>query len=267
MADQSSGLDFLLNNTNLFLLVSNIILVFVTGVYVYLTKKILDSTKKEIELSYSPVIGIEIQDMKIGPMWGENRRELSVNLNLVNLGNAPAIRVWVDSEIILKFTDIRGEKIIPARFEPVQIPFIRQGDAINNRNISQFFGNTCVSKLIFDFLQEDLKNRERLQNNPSQEPIHSSRLKVFVYYKNHLDQFFMSIYETTIMPSTADGEPIPGFMPTSLPLRPAVIQDNHSITVIERRYPTPRFLVKPIESAKLVKEMATRDKKRGLCGS
>jgi hypothetical protein len=268
MADQPFDLwSFFLINTNFFLLLSNIILVIITGIYVYLTKKILESTKKEIDLSYSPVIGIQIQNMTISPVWGDNRRDFTVNLNLVNLGNAPAIRVWVDSAIILKFTDVSGEKIIPTRLGPAQIPFIRQGDSVNGGITAQFFGNTCISKLIFDFLQEDLKNRERLQSNSNQEPIKSSKLKIFVYYKNHLDQYFMSTYETYIMPTTADGIPIPGFVPTPLPMMPAVIQENQTIEVVERRIPTPRFFVKPIEGARLEKEMSERDKKRNLCGS
>jgi hypothetical protein len=242
-------------------------LVIITGIYVYLTKKILDSTKRELDLSYSPVIGIRIDQMRIGPVYGPDRRDFSVNLTLVNVGNAPAIQVLVDSVIVLKFTDINGEKIIPARFEPSHLPFLRENEELTGHQITQSFGNTCVSQMIFDFLRQDLMNRERIQNNPGQEPIKSSKLRIYVYYKNHLNQYFMSAYECDLQPWSVNGVLIPGFAPTSAPMETLpTLPNDQSIEIIENAIPRPIFTVRPIDVEKMNTDISKRNQKRNLCG-
>lgn len=268
MADPITDfLNYLNANSGSLLFISNILLVIITGAYVILTKRILESTKRDLDLSYSPVIGIRINDMTIGPVYGPDRRNFGVGLTVVNVGNAPAIQVLVDSEIVLKYTEIEGEKVIPARFEPSHIPYIRQGEEITGMNVHQSFGNSCISQMIFDFLREDLLNRERIQNQTHEEAFYSSKLRIFVYYKNHLNQYFLSAYETTIHPWTVNGVPIPGFAPTQAPLEtPPVLPNDQPIELIEIAIPRPTFIANPIDMEKMNKDIEERNRKRRLSG-
>ncbi len=162
---QQMDLLFWLNqNASLISLISNIILVIITGAYVYLTRKILESSRQQIELSYSPIIGIRIAGMRIHPVEPENgRRNLTIDLELANVGDSPALEVFIDSEIEFARTEINNEKIIPSRFEPPMIPYIRQSEVIRNMQTVQVFGNSCIEKLLFDFKQSYLLNIERLE--------------------------------------------------------------------------------------------------------
>jgi len=130
----SDILIFLNQNYGAISAISSVILILVTAAYVVLTKQILESTKHEIELSYSPVIGIRLGDMNILPVFGDNRRSFGVDFSITNVGNAPAIEVQIDSEIELTHSNIEGENVIPARFEPSMIPFLRQGEEIPDPN-------------------------------------------------------------------------------------------------------------------------------------
>ncbi|GAG59067.1 unnamed protein product [marine sediment metagenome] len=115
-----------INGSILSLLVT-IILVIITGVYVYFTKRILDSSIRQLNLLPNPVIGIRIEHMTVGKVFGPSRRNFSIGLSLTNVSNAPAIEVLIDAELTLQYSNIKGEKVIPVRFEPNSVPFIRQG--------------------------------------------------------------------------------------------------------------------------------------------
>jgi|WetSurMetagenome_2_1015567.scaffolds.fasta_scaffold48469_4 hypothetical protein len=265
--------EILNENSGTLLFLSNILLILVTGFYVFLTKKILDSSKRELDLSFSPVIGIQIDDITVGPTYNvgsrpnDNRRNMSINLTIVNIGNAPAIQVLVDSIVVLKYTDINGVKEIPARFEPSHIPYVIQGQEIGGDVVSQGFGNRCISQMHFDFLNQHLLNRERIQNEPSREPYNSSKIKIFVYYKNHLNQYFISTYETYIYPYSANNVPIPGFAPTQAPIStPPILPDDQIIQIRQNYIPRPIFIVKPIEENVITSEINVRNRYRNLCG-
>ncbi len=165
------------------------ILVVITGMYVYFTKKILDSSIRQLNLLPNPVIGIQIKEMVIGKVFGRSRRNMSICLSLTNIGNAPAIEILIDGEIILKYSDIKGEKAIPARFDPSSIPFISKGQELSEgHNTDLSFGNTCIDHLFDDFREFERLNIHRIKTDPTKEAYKSSKLKIYVYYQNNLGQ-------------------------------------------------------------------------------
>jgi hypothetical protein len=268
-------LDFLTlmnQNSGALTVISSIILIIITSIYVYLTKKILDSNKHDIELSYSPVIGIKINQMSILPVYGEGRRGFIVDLTIVNVGNAPAIEVKIDSEIELKHSDIKGEKIIPTRREPALIPFLRSGEEIPDSHAhdhdfqialtSQNFGNTCIDHMIFDFTKDRELNLERIHSDPSHESYVSTKLRIYVYCKNHLNQYFLSQYETYIEPFRVEGNPIPCFVILNNPGLP----NDRKIELIQEHFRRPIFLTKPISHEEMMQAINDRNRKRNLCG-
>lgn len=126
-----SILNWIQTNESIISLAATITLVIITGIYVYFTKRILDSTIRQSNLVPNPVVGIRLGRMDIFKIPEFSSHNLNIGLDLINIGNAPAIDVLVDAEIILKYSNIKGEKVIPSRFEPSFISFIRPGEEIS----------------------------------------------------------------------------------------------------------------------------------------
>jgi hypothetical protein len=151
---------------------ASIILVIVTGIYVYLTKRILEATKQQSQLSL-----------------------------------APAIEVLLDSEVEYRHTNISGEKFIPSRFEPNKIPFIKPSETLDKYHPS--FGNKFITHFFDEVRESSRLNIHRIETNPTQEPYKESRLYVYCYYKNTFGQFFKSSYSIEIGLDPSSDNPFP----------------------------------------------------------
>jgi len=247
-------MDWIRINEPIISLASSIMLIAVTSIYVYLTHKILNTTIRQSNLASNPVISIRLGKMSISKVWGKGRRSLSIGLNLANIGNAPAIDILVDGEIILQHSDIKGEMIIPARFEPIDIPFIRCGEDLPDEqgHNSLSFGNKCITHLLDDFRECYRLNLHRIETDPTREHHTASMLRVCIYYQNNLGQFFESIYETYLH----IGEKPHGNIP----------KNDESGTLSQIYLPRPKFSAGPILSDEVNKRIAERNSKRHLCG-
>lgn len=189
-------LDFIQQYSGALTFVATLMLVGLTAFYAYWTRGILAATANQSRLSLSPVIGIKIGKISISKVFGPKRRNVSVAVELLNVGNAPAIEVLVDAEIELRYSKINGESTIPARFEPEMIPFIRPGDTITEA--SPNFGNSLITHFFDDVRESSRLNIHRIETDPTQESYKTSKLKVVAYYRNSLGQYFVSHYETEI---------------------------------------------------------------------
>ena len=92
-------LEFLQQYSSALGFLANAILVSITAYYAHLTNGILKATANQSRLSLSPVVGIKVTDIHVSGVFGPDRRNLSVSLELTNVGNAPAIEVLVDADI------------------------------------------------------------------------------------------------------------------------------------------------------------------------
>lgn len=226
---------------------TNIILVIITGIYAYYTKQILDSSLNEVKLLSNPIIGINIDEIYISKVYGEKRRNLVVNLSIVNIGNDPAIDILVDAEIVLEYSDIKGEKNIPAVLGVNSIPFAKAGEEINEIGLNPSFGNTLISHLFDDFNESYRLNDYRINTNPSQDPYNASKLILYVYYHNNLGQYFKGEYILQL-----DMDKIP--------------KDDEVGKVNIIYVPRPIFRTYPITKDNLENEIKKRDEKRELGG-
>lgn len=240
-------------------LIASIILVIVTGIYVYFTKKILDSSIRQSNLVSNPVIGILLDKMVISKAFGP-RRQLNIGINLANVGNAPAIEVLVDAEIEFLYATSDKENIIPARFEPYSIPFIRPGEEITEDvSHNPNFGNSCLKLLFEDQSECSRLNINRIATNPQKEPYNPSILRVCIYYRNNLGQYFESIYEIHFNvgdPVKKAGKSI-DFIPPA---------DNETCNLYPQYIPRPKFHSGPIKREDVEKNLKIRDSKRKLSG-
>jgi hypothetical protein len=244
--------DWIRINEPIISLASSIMLIAVTGIYVYLTYRILGTTIRQSNLASNPVIGIRLGKMTISEVWENGRRSLNIGLNLANIGNAPAINVLVDGEIILQYSNIQGEMIIPARFEPSNIPFIRYGeDLAEGASHDLSFGNTCITHVLDDFRECLRLNLHRIETDPTREHHTASMLRVCIYYQNNLGQFFESIYETYLHIGKIPDGGIP--------------ENDETGTLSQIYIPRPKFSAGPILRDEVDKKIAERNSKRHLC--
>jgi hypothetical protein len=246
-----STLLFLQQYSGALTLLATVALVALTAFYAYWTRGILQATANQSRLSLSPVLGIEINKVSIGKVFGRRRRSLSVNITLTNVGNAPAIEVLVDADIELRYSRIQEEQVIPARFEPEMVPFIRPGDSIGG--ISLDFGNTLVTHFFDDLRESTRLNLHRIETDPTREPHLASRLRVVAYYRNSLGQYFKSHYVTEVTIWSPLGEE-------------KIPSDDETAEITLLRIPRPVFHAGISSSDETATEISLRDRKRELCG-
>ena len=231
--------------------IATMTLVSVTGYYAWLTRRILLATERQSKLSLDPVIGFEIESISISEVYGPNRRNMGVGLKITNVGNAPAIEVLVDAEIELRYSNISGEKVIPARFEPDMIPFLRPGEASDKAHPG--FGNKLITHFFDDVRESSRLNIHRIETDPAQESHKTSTLRLYAYYRNSLGQEFRSFYQIEIGMFTPIGEdPIP--------------KEDAKGEVSMIYIPRPKFHAEPVELLVKEKEIQNRNAKRKYSG-
>jgi hypothetical protein len=250
-----------------------VVLVAVTYIYVHLTRRILGKTAEYVELTrglvtetaaqsklqYSPVIGIQVDKMYITQPYGEYLRDFGTQLTLLNLGNAPAIEINVDGEIVLQHFAIGDCSELPSRFWPKMIPFIKPNQTVteDERNhFSPVFGFPCIVAMHEDWKRcfdeerwkpalEKVKRVEELNlwqrfNMVVKQPV----LRIIVYYRNHLEQYFKSTLE---VPLLLDKE-----------------LNDEALEIRDGGTPSPVFHAGPISKDEMMEEMKDREKRRKL---
>lgn len=249
-------IEFLNNNSGAVTTLATTSLVIITAFYAYWTRGILEATSRQSRLSLNPVIGIEIKKITIGKTFGPQRRNMAVDLLLTNVGNAPAISVQVDGEIILRHSKIDNHTVMPMRFEPELVPFIRSADELKGLSLS--FGNKLITHFFDDVREAHRLNLHRIATDPTRESHDASRLRVITYYENSLGQHFKSIYEIEI--------DIHVIAKAGEKLGDGIPNDDESVEVNMMYIPRPIFQSTVFEEASANIEIKNRNKIRDLCG-
>jgi hypothetical protein len=236
------------------------ILVVITAYYTYFTQKLRETSEKQLLSSQNPVIGIKIITYGISSEFGQGRRNLNVNYNLENIGNSSAIEIFVDSEIELPKGTINGQQIIPSRFYPDFIPYLKSGDSLLNPQknekdgpYNQSYGNTLINQMLIDYFGENYKTDIPKQGGARlfmwDEDLrkYKANITFHVYYKNSLSQYFESTFKQYIHIWQPTDEPNEYHI-ESLGLKGQLFNSN------------------PITKEQMENEIVKRDQKRELCG-
>jgi hypothetical protein len=252
-------LQFLKDNNTFFSLLVSIILVSITSYYAIITHKLLKVTRNQQNIILNPVIGIQVKKIEIGKEWGNKRRQLNVILDLVNVGNSPAIEVLIDSEIELRYSNIQNENIIPSRFEPDIIPFIKQNE--KKCDINLIYGNTFLLHFFNDVREAHRLNIHRITAGTKEEVYKTSKLYVNLYYKNSIGQYFYSQFNIEIgiidiVDSRNEKELSKDPIPAS-----NEVKDVSMILI-----PRPEFHSGLITKKEIDNNINKSNKKRDLCG-
>ncbi len=239
-------------------MMATIALALVTVIYVVIMKHILDSDRKRLQLSFSPILEVKLESSHLV------RDHINVNPVITNSGNTPAIEVQVDAEIGFLNSTIEGNQSVPAHFRPSFISCLSQGETINKDKLHLGFGTVCTEVLKQDVCR-GLKEGRKMAFSKEvrgeywdriESVIRFPKLRIYVYYKNHLGQFFKSFYEHSISIQES---------PTKRNEPPPRDSEKHW-TVALPQIPQPIFSPDAIDEEVYRRELEERETRRQLGG-
>ncbi len=181
-------------------LLSSLIMVVVTIIYVGHTKRQANYAKesaelvaKQIKIDKQPCVVPYVTD-SYGSAWDATdytRMQLGFTIKLKNVGDSPAINVYTLAEIELQFTeDTNGnKKRLPASLLP---GFVQALSAEEETEINIRFETSEIKALICELRKALEKNWERLRTNPSHHHFTGAKLFVRVFFKNLMGQWCVS---------------------------------------------------------------------------
>ena len=178
-------------------LLSSLIMVVVTIIYVRHTKRQANYAKesaelvaKQIKIDKQPCVVPYVTD-SYGSAWDATdytRMQLGFTIKLKNVGDSPAINVYTLAEIELQFTeDSNGnKKRLPASLLP---GFVQALSAEEETEINIHFETSEIKALICELRKASEKNWERLRTNPNHHHFTGAKLFVRVFFKNLMRQW------------------------------------------------------------------------------
>ena len=178
-------------------LLSSLIMVVVTIIYVRQTKRQANYAKesaelvaKQIKIDKQPCI-VPYVTNSYGTAWDVTdytRIQLGFTIKLRNVGDSPAIDIYTLADIELQFTeDSDGNKeLLSASLLP---GFVQALSAEEETELNIRFETSEVKALICELRKASEKNRERLSTKPSHHPYIGAKLIVRVFFKNLMGQW------------------------------------------------------------------------------
>lgn len=181
-------------------LLSSLVMVIVTIIYVrhtkrqaYYAKESAELVAKQIKTDKQPCVVPLVID-SYGSAWDASdytRIQLGFTIKLKNVGNSPAINVYTFADFELQFIkDSDGnKKLLPAALLP---GFIQALSAEEETEINIHFETAEIKELICELRKTAEKNWERLRTNPSHNHYNGANLKIRVFFKNLMGQWWES---------------------------------------------------------------------------
>ena len=178
-------------------LLSSLIMVIVTIIYVGHTKRQANYAKesaelvaKQIKTDKQPCIVPYVTD-SYGTAWDATdytRMQLGFTIKLRNVGDSPAINIYTLADIELQFTeDPDGKKkLLQASLLP---GFTQALSAEEDAEINIHFETSEIKALICELSKAAEKNWERLRTNPSHNHYTGAKLIIRVFFKNLMGQW------------------------------------------------------------------------------
>lgn len=170
-----------------------------TGIQVHYTKQSVEQIYKQIQLEKQPCVVPRVIDSS-GVAFDTGtytRVQLSFDLEMENVGDAPALNVFVLSSIRLNLSsdsDVEKQYLL-ASLLPGYIQALKSD---NKQKISIHYETPEMEELLHELEKATRKNLERIENNPSQWPYVGATLIVQVIYKNIMGQWCESVIQQDI---------------------------------------------------------------------
>lgn len=188
-------LDLLIPYSSLITAVGSIFLLIVTLIYVYFTWKLQKISRSSFELGKQPCIFPDYElDFSAGSFeynkesgWG-----MSIFINLKNVGDSPAISVYVFGKILTQYSQPTEINMIPA---PRLVPNVTVTDSL--KSVQLYFGKQELLQLIEEMNHIHNAHPEYIYTNKKSAhfgPI----LMINILYKNLLGIWFIGTFSRNI---------------------------------------------------------------------
>lgn len=184
----------------------------VTLIYVVFTYNQMKAAKdglkmsaKQIRTEKQPcIVYNEIYAQGTECFWKE-RRQLHIELKLENIGDSPAMSIYVFSHFKLQYANDPSD-VVNMYYLPDFIPFLKVDSSVN---ASTRYEQNEIYRLLEDLSISHAKNIQRVKSDPTKPVYKCPELVVEIYYKNILGQWFKNERRTEILDvleKTNDGE-------------------------------------------------------------
>ena len=118
--------------------------------------------------------------------FSEDRRQLHIELELENIGDSPAISIYVFSHFKLQYVNEPSD-IVNMEYLPDFIPFLKADSTVS---ASTRYETYEIFRVLEDLGISHVKNMQRIKSNPSKSAYQSPELVIEIYYKNIMGQWF-----------------------------------------------------------------------------
>lgn len=186
-------LNIINNYTGVLSVIVSLITATITLVYVIFTyrqmraaQETLKMSIKQMKVDKQPCIVYKEIKTEGTNCFCKKRRQLHIKLKLQNIGDAPAMSIYVFSHLELKYSE-EMVKSVNMDYLPDFVPFLKVGSKVD---VSTRYETKEINLLLEDLSVAEAKNIHRINTNPAREPYKHTDLVIEVYYKNILGQWF-----------------------------------------------------------------------------
>lgn len=148
----------------------------------------LKMSAKQLKVDKQPCIVYKEIETSGSNCFYKTRRQLHISMKLQNIGDAPALSIYVFSHLKLQYSE-KALQIVNMEYLPDFIPFLEVNSKID---VSTRYETYEINMLLEDLTVSSAKNIHRIKTDASKPPYKNADLVIEVYYKNMLGQWFKS---------------------------------------------------------------------------
>ena len=124
----------------------------------------------------------------------KQRRQLHINLKIENIGDAPAMSIYVFSYLQLQNSNLKSK--VNMDYLPDYVPFLKAG---TKTKVSVRYETDEINLLLEDLSVTSAKNVHRINTDATREAYKGVDLVIEIYYKNLLGQWFVNERHTEVL--------------------------------------------------------------------
>lgn len=173
----------------------------ITLVYVIFTYKQMRAAQnaikmsdKQLKLDKQPCVVFDEITTAGTDCFYKTRRQLNVNMKLQNIGDSPALSVYVFSYLKLQYNG--EDNRVDMYYLPDFVPFLKVGIDVD---VSVTYEEDEINKLLEDLSIAEAKNITRINTDASKTPFKHTSLVIEIYYKNLSGQWFKNVRSIEIL--------------------------------------------------------------------
>lgn len=172
--------------------ISNLLLVIVTLIYVMLIYDQGQQLEKTHKTSVTPILVPEIIKTH-GTEYFGNRRQLSLEYKIKNIGDGPALQIYSKIELNHQYVESKDCNDL------FEYSYLASLASMEEDKLHMHFEKEKIEKMIEDLSIGHAKNMYRIKVNPSQKSYSGPDIVIELIYSNIHGQFFKTLLSREIL--------------------------------------------------------------------